>query len=67
MISRTMPLSNIVRVSHHHITYVGYGDFNTKGKSTSDELSTAAVLILFTNQKYPFIRLYILEISVNNV
>ncbi|KRX11353.1 hypothetical protein T07_6439, partial [Trichinella nelsoni] len=38
-----MPLSNIVRVSHH-ITYVGYGDFHTKGKSTSDKLSTAAVL-----------------------
>ncbi|KRZ97552.1 hypothetical protein T08_7666 [Trichinella sp. T8] len=39
-----MPLSNTVRISRH-ITYVGKGDFNTKGKSTSGKLSTAAVLI----------------------
>ncbi|KRZ67888.1 hypothetical protein T08_6602 [Trichinella sp. T8] len=38
-----MPLSNIVRVSRH-ITYVGKGDCNTKGKLTSGKLSTAAVL-----------------------
>ncbi|KRX18881.1 hypothetical protein T07_926 [Trichinella nelsoni] len=41
-----MPLSNIVRVSHHHITYVGYGDFNTKGKCTIDKLFTVGAFKL---------------------
>ncbi|KRY04741.1 hypothetical protein T12_8323 [Trichinella patagoniensis] len=49
MISRIMPLSNIVRVSRH-ITYVGKGDCNTKGKLTSGKLSTAAVLNLLLPQ-----------------
>ncbi|KRZ04612.1 hypothetical protein T11_17141 [Trichinella zimbabwensis] len=40
-----MPLSNVVRVSRH-ITYVGKGDFNTKGKCTIDKLSTAAAFQL---------------------
>ncbi|KRZ47903.1 hypothetical protein T02_6281 [Trichinella nativa] len=43
MTSRIMPLSNTVRVSRH-ITYVGKGDCNTKGKLTSGKLSTAAFL-----------------------
>ncbi|KRY45457.1 hypothetical protein T03_12368 [Trichinella britovi] len=34
---------SIVRISLH-ITYVGKGDCNTKGKLTSGKLSTAAVL-----------------------
>ncbi|KRZ55893.1 hypothetical protein T02_10188 [Trichinella nativa] len=40
-----MPLSNIVRVSRH-ITYVGIGDFNTKGKCTIDKLLTVAAFKL---------------------
>ncbi|KRY16697.1 hypothetical protein T01_10780 [Trichinella spiralis] len=40
-----MPLSNIVRVSRH-ITFVDKGDFNTKGKSTSDKLFTVAAFKL---------------------
>ncbi|KRX31451.1 hypothetical protein T05_10747 [Trichinella murrelli] len=48
-----MPLSNIVRVSRH-ITYVGKGDFNTKGKSTSDKLFTVVAFKL--NQGSELIR-----------
>ncbi|KRY04051.1 hypothetical protein T01_8727 [Trichinella spiralis] len=40
-----MPLSNILRFSRH-ITYVGKGDFNTKGKCTSDKLFTVAAFKL---------------------